>query len=1148
MKLRTFLVGLCSMVLTLPVFSQDLLLTGIFDGPLIGGTPKALEFYAVNDIADLSLYGLGVANNGGGSDGLEYSFPADALTAGDFIYLTNNDTEFDTYFGFSETYLNGISNVNGDDAIEVYFNGGVYDVFGDVIPDGTGTDWEYLDTWFYRLDGTSSNTVWQIGDWNSPGINSNDDELDNASASNPFPVGTYDPNGTSTPGCTDSNACNFDAAATVDDGSCELPGDSCDDGNSATVNDEIQVDCSCAGVTNDCVRFTSVDPSTGDITIENFGSVDADISMYRLCALFQYTTSLMGLDAIDLDLSPGESVTVNWPMNGTASDLGLYLPTGSFGSAASMVDFTQWGSGGLGRENVAVSAGLWSAGDFVDMTTPWNSPYTYTGSLCTDNGVSNWTGADCAGVQGGSSFAGASCDDGDAATADDVYDSSCNCAGVPFTISNDLIITAVFDGPLSGGVPKGVELYAINDIQDLSNFGLASITNGQGSPGQEYTFPADALTAGDYIFVSNDETGAQTYFETATANYQTNVTSINGDDAIELYEFGTVIDTFGDINTDGSGTDWDYLDSWAHRNCEQSPNAGAFNAVNWTFGGINNNDGSTLNSQTANPMPVGAYEALCPSIVPGCTNSSACNYNMNATEDDGSCELPGDSCDDGDSLTENDVLQSDCSCAGTTIVTCDPMVWSPAEVLTNSGFNAGGAFVDQGSGTYSVNGYCGNGCAEPVDTWLVSNGYDFSAVVTSTFLFDLAEQFSSSVLDFQYTTAFAGDPSASTWTSLGTYDSPGALSVDLSSLAGMSSVYLAFQYADDGTDNYSNFTLSNMVLTEDCPEDATVYDCPAETANFGDSCDDLDAGTIDDIIQPDCSCAGTPFTLSNDLIITAVFDGPLSGGTPKAVELYVVNDIADLSNFGIGSANNGGGTDGEEWTFPADAATAGQFIYLTSNFTEFTSFFGFDADYDAGGAVNVNGDDAVELFESGQVIDTFGDINMDGSGTAWDFLDGWAYRNCETGPDGAVFVEANWTFSGINVLDNETANATAATPLPIGTYMTVCGGMEGCTDENASNYDEDAVTDDGSCEFLGCTDPDFLEYNPYAQVDDGSCSELIVYGCIYEDADNFSPTANVDDLSCVFSGTNCPGDFNQDGIVTAADLTQFLSVFGLECD
>jgi len=38
---------------------------------------------------------------------------------------------------------------------------------------------------------------------------------------------------------------------------------------------------------------------------------------------------------------------------------------------------------------------------------------------------------------------------------------------------------------------------------------------------------------------------------------------------------------------------------------------------------------------------------------------------------------------------------------------------------------------------------------------------------------------------------------------------------------------------------------------------------------------------------------------ANDLVISGVIDGPLSGGVPKAVELFVVNDIADLSTYAL---------------------------------------------------------------------------------------------------------------------------------------------------------------------------------------------------------------------------------------------------------
>ena len=85
--------------------------------------------------------------------------------------------------------------------------------------------------------------------------------------------------------------------------------------------------------------------------------------------------------------------------------------------------------------------------------------------------------------------------------------------------------------------------------------------------------------------------------------------------------------------------------------------------------------------------------------------------------------------------------------------------------------------------------------------------------------------------------------------------------------------------------------------------------------------------------------------------------------------------------------------------------------------------------------MSINGDDAVELFENGNVIDTFGDINVDGNGEAWEYLDGWASRISQTGPDGAVFMADSWIYSGPDALDGETSNDTAMTPIPLGGYV-----------------------------------------------------------------------------------------------------------------
>lgn len=213
--------------------------------------------------------------------------------------------------------------------------------------------------------------------------------------------------------------------------------------------------------------------------------------------------------------------------------------------------------------------------------------------------------------------------------------------------------------------------------------------------------------------------------------------------------------------------------------------------------------------------------------------------------------------------------------------------------------------------------------------------------------------------------------------------------------------------------------------------------------------------------------AATPlvvtFASASDLIITGVIDGPLSNGTPKAIELYAVADIPDLSIYGIGSANNGGGTDGEEFTL-SGSATEGQFIYVASEAPLFQNFFGFAPTFTSG-AASINGDDAIELFQNSSVVDVFGEITHSGPG-AWNYADGWAYRNDETGPDGSTFTIANWNLSGIDVLDGETTNASAMNPFPIGTY-TPAGSPPPppAVDEQASLY-QAILTGEGSGEVV----------------------------------------------------------------------------------
>ena len=175
--------------------------------------------------------------------------------------------------------------------------------------------------------------------------------------------------------------------------------------------------------------------------------------------------------------------------------------------------------------------------------------------------------------------------------------------------------------------------------------------------------------------------------------------------------------------------------------------------------------------------------------------------------------------------------------------------------------------------------------------------------------------------------------------------------------------------------------------------------------------------------------------LTNAMKIIGVFDVQ-TGSSPKGIELQVISNIPDLSIFGVGSANNGGGTDGQEFTFPQEAASAGDLIYVISSGqnADFKTFFNTTIDAYENAALSINGDDAIELFENGQVIDVFGTIDCDpnSSGSVcpeWEHTDGWAYRTSGTGPDGSTFIITNWSFSQLGGLDG-TLNSNSTNPYP----------------------------------------------------------------------------------------------------------------------
>lgn len=190
------------------------------------------------------------------------------------------------------------------------------------------------------------------------------------------------------------------------------------------------------------------------------------------------------------------------------------------------------------------------------------------------------------------------------------------------------------------------------------------------------------------------------------------------------------------------------------------------------------------------------------------------------------------------------------------------------------------------------------------------------------------------------------------------------------------------------------------------------------------------------VLSPLTLLAASTSISSGALIITGVTDGDLAGGNPKTVILTATAAVPDLSIYGIGSTNNGGGTDGEEFTLPPGSATIGDVFVLTGN-SDSTAFYESNfvgASVLQASAANINGDDGIELFESGVIIDTFGDANVDGTGEAWEYSDGFANR---TGGSAGVFDIANYdvqtdAFDGLSEAEHVTLieNTFGLTAIP----------------------------------------------------------------------------------------------------------------------
>jgi hypothetical protein len=200
-KTVAFVLLATAMMASLHSANAALILTGIIDGPRTGGLPKGIELYASTAIADLADYGLQVSANGAdlGFTASELTLPAGPIAAGTYLWVASEAPGFTAYFGFAPTLANSLLNINGDDAVVLW--GGllstpaVVDVYGNPAVDGTGTPWDHLDSFAYRVSGTGPDgTTWVAANWTVAPVDTLDGQGTsgvNGSNQTTVPFGTY---------------------------------------------------------------------------------------------------------------------------------------------------------------------------------------------------------------------------------------------------------------------------------------------------------------------------------------------------------------------------------------------------------------------------------------------------------------------------------------------------------------------------------------------------------------------------------------------------------------------------------------------------------------------------------------------------------------------------------------------------------------------------------------------------------------------------------------------------------------------------------------------------------------------------------------------------------------------------------------------
>ena len=500
-------------------------------------------------------------------------------------------------------------------------------------------------------------------------------------------------------------------------------------------------------------------------------------------------------------------------------------------------------------------------------------------------------------------------------------------------------------------------------------------------------------------------------------------------------------------------------------------------------------------------------DGICDALeVPGCTDALACNYNADATDDDGSCAQ----LDECGTCGGSGIPDGACDCDGNILDDCG--------VCGGPGIPEGACDCD--GNVLDALGVCGGDCAADADADGLCDDIDpcvgildECGVCNGPGAID--DCGCSSIPDGDC------DCDGNQLDALGVCGGACAADVDADGLC--DDIDPCVGILDEcGVCNGPGATFDcgcTEIPDGDCDCDGNVADalgvCGGDCAADADAdgiCDDVDEciGLVDE-----CGVCNGPGA-AYDCGCTSIPDGACDcdGNQLDAIGVCGGCCPGDADGDGICDTDEVPGcTDETACNFDAAA----------------TDEDGTCAQFDECGVCGGDGIPAGDCDCDGNQLDALGVCggdcpeDLNGDGVCDNAVLGCTIPEaCNYEPAAGVNDGSCDFFSCSGCLDPAAFNYDSEAVVDNGSCL-----YSGCTIVGADNYDATADINDGTCLFPGCTDMMACNFDSEATEDDGSCESESCAGCTLETACNYDPTAAVDDGSCALPG---PCDVCEDGI------------------